>query len=57
MNIDGTNLTPLTSNSSIDDRPTCSPDGTKIAFTSDRAGSVKGKTDVWVRRKTTGPDS
>ena len=37
-NIDGTDVRPLTSGSSQDDRPAFSPDGQTIAFVSDRGG-------------------
>jgi Tol biopolymer transport system component len=39
MNADGTAPTRLTNNTAIDEQPAWSPDGAKIAFTSDRAGS------------------
>ena len=37
MNSDGTNQTRLTTSAAIDDLPTFSPDGTKIAFRSFRS--------------------
>ena len=46
MNADGTNPTRLTNNLAIDAWPTWSPDGTKIAFSSDRA--KPGNDDVYV---------
>jgi TolB protein len=39
MNRDGSNVTRLTNNPAIDTTPTWSPNGTQIAFTSDRNGS------------------
>jgi dipeptidyl aminopeptidase/acylaminoacyl peptidase len=39
MNADGTGQTNLTSNSATDERPAWSPDGTKIAFDTDRVGN------------------
>jgi dipeptidyl aminopeptidase/acylaminoacyl peptidase len=39
MNSDGTNQTRLTNNSATDYEPTFSPDGSKIAFTSNRDGN------------------
>jgi Tol biopolymer transport system component len=44
-NIDGSNITRLTNNEWIDDQPVWSPDGSKIAFRSDRGGITP---DVWV---------
>ena len=41
MNEDGTGLVNLTNNAAADYRPVWSPDGTKIAFTSYRAGSYE----------------
>ena len=37
MDLDGSNLVNLTNHPSFDEGPACSPDGTKIAFTSNRA--------------------
>ena len=39
MNRDGSNLTRLTNNQTIDSTPTWSPSGTQIAFTSERTGT------------------
>jgi len=39
MNMDGTNLRRLTSNSATDESPSWSPDGTHIVFHSDRSGN------------------
>jgi Tol biopolymer transport system component len=41
MNADGSNVTRLTNNSSLDLFPMFSPDGTKIAFTSGRDGNTE----------------
>jgi Tol biopolymer transport system component len=47
---DGSNFTNLTPNTSesVDGEPAWSPDGTKIAFSSDRASAFRGNTDIWV---------
>ena len=39
MNADGSNLTNLTNNSAADNRPSWSPDGTKIVFGTNRDGN------------------
>ena len=41
MNIDGSEQVNLTNNSANDDYPSFSPDGSKIAFTSDRDGNLE----------------
>ena len=41
MNADGSAVTRLTSEAARDDEPAWSPDGTKIAFTSDRDGDFE----------------
>jgi Tol biopolymer transport system component len=43
----GDNLTRLTNHAAIDDQPAWSPDGTKIAFTSDRGG---GDEEIYVMK-------
>jgi Tol biopolymer transport system component len=43
-NIDGSNITRITNNEWIDDQPVWSPDGSKIAFRSDRGGITL---DIW----------
>jgi hypothetical protein len=43
-NADGSDPTPLTTESSIDDRPTFSPDGQQLAFVSDRGGEQ----GIWI---------
>ncbi len=47
---DGSNFTNLTPNTpeSVDGEPAWSADGTKIAFSSDRASAFRGNTDIWV---------
>jgi len=48
MNADGSNEVNLTSTPNInEDQPAWSPDGTRIAFTSDR-NDIAGVTDIWV---------
>lgn len=48
MNADGSNEVNLTSTPNInEDQPAWSPDGTRIAFTSDR-NDLAGVTDIWV---------
>ena len=42
--IDGSGTRPLTSGSALDDRPTFSPDGQQVAFSSDR----DGRRGIWV---------
>ena len=39
MNADGSAQTRLTNNPATDNVPSISPDGTKVAFSSDRAGT------------------
>lgn len=39
MNADGSNITRLTNNEASDSDPTVSPDGSRIAFISDRDGN------------------
>ena len=50
MNIDGTGLTQLTSDASLEQQPAWSPDGTKIAF----QGSVIEQYDIFVVDSTGG---
>jgi Tol biopolymer transport system component len=45
MNADGSGVTPLTNDASVDLFPAWSPDGKKIAFLSDRGG---GGGDIWI---------
>ena len=40
MNADGSAVTRLTDNPATDDLPSISPDGTQVAFTSDRSGNT-----------------
>ena len=44
MNADGSGQTRLTNNPAADGEPAWSPDGTKIAFTSDRATATPRST-------------
>lgn len=48
MNADGTGETRLTNNSASDSDPTWSPDGTKIAFLSDRYRTLPGATEIYI---------
>jgi Tol biopolymer transport system component len=41
MNANGSGLTRLTNNMAVDGAPAFSPDGSKIAFTSDRDGNYE----------------
>jgi Tol biopolymer transport system component/Ca2+-binding RTX toxin-like protein len=43
MNVDGTHVRRLTQSPGIDTEPVFSPDGTKLAFVSDRSGNL----DIW----------
>ena len=47
MNADGSGQTRLTTNPATDNLPAISPDGTKVAFTSDRLGGP-GSSDIFV---------
>jgi len=46
MNADGSSIRDLTNHPALDASPAWSPDGTKIAFVSDR--SAKGHRDIYV---------
>jgi TolB protein len=48
MNADGSEQTRLTDNPATDFQPSWSPDGTKIAFSSDRSGASNGWFEVYV---------
>ena len=48
MNADGTGVTQLTSTAGVDEQPTWSPDGSKIAFASARNNSMGSGLDIYV---------
>lgn len=63
MNIDGSGQTRLTNHTAIDRHPVYSPDGSRIAFQSDRDNLANGRSDIYVmdadgsnvQRRTTDP--
>jgi len=56
MNADGTGETRLTNNAYLDNFPVWSPDGTKIAFISDRLDNPSQEIDIYIMNAVDGSD-
>ena len=48
MNLDGTGVTRITTDSTFDGFPMFSPDGRQLGFASNRYGSIQGETNIFI---------